>query len=86
MAGIKEKARAHEDAKPTAQRTVGQSVKENLECWQIENEKEEEEKDWQKENQMEVQWAEDEKLEEILERRRREGNSLQAEVMQKVPE
>ena len=35
---------------------------------------------------MEVQWSEDEKLEEILERRRMEGGSLQAEVMHKVPE
>ena len=35
---------------------------------------------------MEVQWAEDWKLEESLERRRMEGSSLQAEVMQKVPE
>ena len=33
-----------------------------------------------------VQWAEDEKMEKALERRRMEGNSLQAEVMQKVPE
>ena len=37
-------------------------------------------------DQMEVQWAEDEKLEEILERRRREGSSLKADVMQNVPE
>ena len=35
---------------------------------------------------MEVQWAEDEMLEEILERRRREGTSSQAEFMQKVPQ
>ena len=35
---------------------------------------------------MEMQWDEDEKLEEILERRRVEGSSLQAEVLQKVPE
>ena len=32
---------------------------------------------------MEVLWAEGEKLEEILERRRRDGSSLQAEVVQK---
>ena len=32
---------------------------------------------------MEVQWAEDEKLEEILERRRREGSSLKADDMHK---
>ena len=38
-----------------------------------------------KKDQMEMHWAEDEKLEEILERRRAEGVSLQAEVLQKVP-
>ena len=46
----------------------------------------EEEDDCEKGDQMEVQWAEDEKLEEILERRRREGSSLKADVMQNVPE
>ena len=81
--GIKEKASAHEDVKSTAQRTAGQSVKQSWDCSQIENE-EEEENDWHKENQMEVQWAEDEKLEESLERRA-EGVSLQAKVLQKVP-
>ena len=35
---------------------------------------------------MELQWVQDEKLEEILERRRVEGVSLQAEVLQKVLE
>ena len=35
---------------------------------------------------MELQWAEDEKLDEILERRRIEGSSLKADVMQKVLE
>ena len=39
-----------------------------------------------KENETELQWAEDEKLEEILEQRKREGSSLKADVMQKVPE
>ena len=84
--GIKEKADVHEDAKSTAQRTVGQSVKESWDCWQIENEEEEEEEVWQKENQMEMQWAEDDKLEISSERRRMEESSLQAEVIQKVPE
>ena len=84
--GIKEKASLHEDAKSTAQRTVGQSVKQSWDCSQIENEEEEEEEDWQKEDQLEVRWAEDEKLEEVLQRRRMEGSSLQAEVTQKVPE
>ena len=63
---------------------VGKSVKQSWDCLQIENEEEDEEEDWQKEDQMEVQWAEEEKFEEVLERRRMEGNSLQAEVMQKV--
>ena len=84
VAGIKEKADVHEDAKSTAQRTVGQSVKQSWDCSQIEKEEEEEEV-WQKANQMEMQWAEDDKL-ESLERRRMEESSLQAEVMQKVPE
>ena len=84
--GIKEKASAHEDAKSTVQKIVGQSVKQNWDSSQIENEEEEEEEDWEKKDQMEVHWAEDEKLEEILEQRRREGSSLKAEVMQKVPE
>ena len=83
MISFKEKASAHEDAKSTAPWTVGQSVKQSLDCSQIENEEEGEEEDWQKEDQMEVQWAEDEKLEESLERRRMEGSSLQAEVMHK---
>ena len=58
VAGIKEKAGVHEDAKGNAQRTAGQSAKQNWICPQIENEKEEEEEedDWEKENQMEVQW------------------------------
>ena len=86
VAGIKEMASAQENAKSTAQRTVGQSAKRNWSCSQIEIRDDEEEEDWQKENQMEVQWAEGEKLEEILERRRMEGGSLQAEVMQKVLE
>ena len=83
VAGIKEKAGVHEDAIPTAQRTVGQSVKQSGDS-QIVNEEEEEEENWQKEDQMEVQWAEDEKVEERLERRRMEGRFLQAEVMQLV--
>ena len=49
----------------------------------LKNQQEDEEEDWQKEDHLEVQWAEDEKLEEVLERRRVEGSSLQAEIMQK---
>ena len=72
VAGIKEKASAHDDAKATAQRTAGQGVKQN---WTDKNE-----------NQMGMQWEEDEKLEETLERRRMEGSSWQVEVMQNVSE
>ena len=75
-----------EDAESTAQRTAGQRVKQLWDCSQIENEEDEEEDDWQKENQMGMQLEEDEKLEEIVERRRMEGRPLQVEVMQKVPE
>ena len=49
VAGIKDKASAHDDAKATAQRTAGQRVKQNWESSEIGNE---EEDDWQKENQM----------------------------------
>ena len=76
VAGIKEKASAHDDAKATAQRTAGQRVIQKWDCSQIEHEEEEEEDDWQKENQMGRPWAEDEKLEETLEQRRREGSSF----------
>ena len=79
VTGIKEEASAQEDAKSTAQRIVGQI----LDCSQIENE-EEEEKDWQEEDQMAVLCDEEQELEEMLEGRRMEGNSLQLEVMQKV--
>ena len=53
---------------------------------QIGNEEEDEEVVWQEENQMVLQWAEDEKLEEILEQRRREGSALKADVMKNTPE
>ena len=35
---------------------------------------------------MAAQWEEEQKLDEIVERRRMEGSSLQLEVMQKVTE
>ena len=72
VVGMKEKANAHDEAKATAQRTAGQSVMRSWDCSQIGSEEEEEEELWQKENQMELQWAEGEKLEESLEQRRME--------------
>ena len=76
----------HQDARSAAKRTVGQRVQQSWDCSQLGNEEEKEEEIWREENQMESPWAEDEKLEEILERRRMEGSSLQADVTQKVPE
>ena len=73
----KEKAGGHEDAKSTAQRTAGQSVKQSCDCLQIENEEEEEQEVWQDENQIELRRAEV----ETLDQRRMERYSLQAEVM-----
>ena len=73
VAGIKDKAGVHEDAKSTAQRTVGQSVKQSWDCSARElkmKRRRRKRKYWQKENQMELQWAEDEKLEKILVQRR----------------
>ena len=52
----------------------------SCDCSQIENEEEEE--SWRERDQMAAQWNEEQKLEEILERRRMEGSSLQLEVMQ----
>ena len=53
VADIKEEASAQEDAKSTAQRTVGQRVKPNCDCSQVEHEEEDDEEFWQMENQME---------------------------------
>ena len=83
-AGIKEKRQAC--TRMPSRPHKGQSVKQSWDCAQIENEEEDEVEDWQKEDQMEVQWAEDEKLEEVLGRRRTNGSTLQAEVTQRVPE
>ena len=81
VAGIEKKARAQIDAKPTAPRIVRHRVKQNWDCSQIENGEEEEDEDWQKCEQMEMHWVEeDEKLQEIFEQERKEvffaGRSL----------
>ena len=62
---------------------VGQSVKQNWDCSQIEHE-EEEERGGLAEGKTQCTGEEDEELEEILGRRRKEGSSLQAEVMKKI--
>ena len=86
VAGIKEKASVHEDVKANAQRTAERSAKQNWDFSRIEKETEEDEDDWEKEHQMEVQWCEDHKLDENLGRRRMEGSTLQVEIMQKAQE
>ena len=53
-------------------------------CSQIESEEEEE--SWRERDQMAAQWDEEQKLEEILERRWMEGSSSQLEVMRNVLE
>ena len=53
------KSITHEEAKPTAQRTVGQSVEQHWDCSQIEDRYEEEDLDWHEGDQMEEQLDED---------------------------
>ena len=84
VAGIKEKVGVHNGDKEAVQRLAGQSVMRSWDCSQIENEEEEE--SWREGDQMAAQWDGEQKLEEIVERRRTEGSSLKLEVMQKVPE
>ena len=57
---------ALEDAKPTSQRTVWQKVRKNWHCSQIEDRDEEEIMEWHEEDQLRERWEEDEKIEEIL--------------------
>ena len=56
----------------------------SLDCSQIEVAEEEE--SGREGDQMVAQWEEEQKLEEIVERRRTEGSSFKLEVMQKVLE
>ena len=82
--GIKEEARAQDEAEEAAKRSAGRSDMRSWDCSQIEEE--EEEVSWREEDQMAAQWVEEQKMEEILERRRMEGCSWQLEIMQKAPE
>ena len=72
-----------EGVKNNVKRPGGQSLLRSWDYSQIENEEEEE--SWQKKDQMAAQWDDERKLEEILERRRMEGSSVQF-VLQNVPE
>ena len=63
--GIKWKASAHEDAGSTTQRNSRAKCQAKLGLLANRNEEEEQEEERQQEDQMQVQWAEDEMLEEI---------------------
>ena len=84
VAGTKEKESVHDGNKVAVQRPVGECVVRRWDCSQIDNEEEEE--SWREGVQMGAQWEDEQTLEEILERRRMEGNSLQLEVMREAPE
>ena len=84
VAGIKEKVSVHDGEKDDVKGPFEQSFMRSWDCSQIENEEEEE--SWREGDQMAAQWDEEQKLEDILERRRMAGSSLQLEVMRKVPE
>ena len=80
----KEKVSVHDGDKEAVQKSAGQSFMRSWCCSEIENEEEEE--SWREGGQIAAQWEEEQKLEEIVERRRIEGSSLKLEVMQNVLE
>ena len=72
----------HEGIKEAVQRKAGQIFMRSWDCSQLENEEaEEEEESWREGDQMAAQWTKEQNLEEILERRRIDGSSLQLEAM-----
>ena len=78
VAGIKEKESVHDGDKDDVKRPVEQSLVEqsfmrSWDCTQIVNEEEEE--SWRERDHVAAQWIEEQKLEEILEQRRIEGDS-----------
>ena len=80
VAGIKEKVSVHSGE--AVQKPVGQGVTRSWDCSQMENEEEEE--SWQEGDQMTAQSDAEQKLDEIVQRRRIDGSFLKLEVMQKV--
>ena len=65
-------------------RPVEQSLMRSWRCSQIENEVEDE--SWRASDQMAAKWEEEQKLEEIVEQRRIEGDPLKVKVMRQAPE
>ena len=82
-AGILEKVSMEDGVRNDVKRPVGQSFMRSWDCSQIENEEEEE--SWREGDKMAGQWHEEQKLEEILERKWMEGSPVQLEVMQNAP-
>ena len=83
-AGIQEKVIVHDGVKNNVKRPVEQSFMQSWDCSHIENEEENE--SWREGDQMAAQWDEEQKLEDILERRRTEGSPVQLEVMHNATE
>ena len=83
VARIQENVSKDDGAKNDVKRPVGQSFMRSWDCSSIENEEEEE--SWQEGDQV-AQWDEEHKLEEILERTRMEGSTVQLDGMQNVLE
>ena len=86
VAVIKEKTGVHEDAKSTAQRTVGQSVKQSWGCSQIDSQEEEEEEYWQRRTRWKCKGLRMRSCRRVWNEEGWKEVPLQAEVMQKVPE
>ena len=77
-------ARMQEGTEDKIKRTGGQSLMQSWDSSQVENGEEKE--SWQERDQMAAQWDEEQKMEEILERRRMEGSSLHFEAVRNEPE
>ena len=75
---------SEESCKNERERTGGLNPMQSWDCSQIENEEEEE--SWQERDQKAEQWKEEQHLEDIVERRRREGSSLKLGAMQEARE
>ena len=73
-----------EGVKNNVKRPGGQSLMRSWDCSQIGHTEKVE--SWRERDQMAAQWDEEQKLEENLERRRKEGSPVHFEFMQNVPQ
>ena len=76
---MKKKVGVQDGDKEAVQKPAGHTLMRSWDCSQMVNEEEEER--WREGDQMAAQWEEEQKLEEIVERRGSEGSSLKLEVM-----